>query len=334
MFFLAAVLLCGCGNHGGSASSGPATAPSVREFPMFRIPSMYTDPYDRMVYAAEHYWDAFLSTDSVWPCDSLTINGVPAETVEEHFATYVELLIQLLSMPAGQTDVAASVSVVSDARKGISSLFRHVEAKQKSDSLSNVFDRFASLAEKYLYDPNSPYRNEDLYLPYVQGLAVSLLTDPLMVPAYSHDAEMCAMNSVGSKVPDFVFKDIDGGSHSLYGVKGTFTLLFFSNPGCEACKQIIETIKSDIGLEHLISSGKLAVVNVYIDEDIDAWKSYQDYYPDTWFNGYDPSYSIRQDVKYNVRAIPSLYLLDSEKRVIMKDAPENRVFAYLNAAVR
>ena len=301
---------------------------------MVKIPSMYTDPYDRVVYVTEHYWDTFLSTDSSWPCDSLTINGVSSDSVEEHFATFSELLFQIMSYSAGHTDAAASAARVSDARKAVASLFRHVEAKQKSDSLSNVFDRIAEIADRYMYDPNSPYRSEDFYLPYVQGLSESSLTNPRMVPAYRHDAQMCAMNSIGSKVPDFVFKDIDGRSNTLYGVKGTFTLLFFSNPGCEACQKIIESIKANFVLEQMISSGDLAIVNVYIDEDLEAWKSYQDYYPDTWHNGYDPSYSIRQDMKFNVRAIPSLYLLDSEKCVIMKDAPEDRVFSYLDAAVR
>ena len=32
---------------------------------------------------------------------------------------------------------------------------------------------------------------------------------------------------------------------------------------------------------------------------------------------------------YNVRAIPSLYILDKDKRVIMKDAPETKVLAFL-----
>ncbi len=81
----------------------------------------------------------------------------------------------------------------------------------------------------------------------------------------------------------------------------------------------------------MVASGRLAVVNVYIDEDIEAWKGYQDYYPDEWFNGYDPSFSIRQDIKYNVRAIPSLYLLDADKTVLMKDAPENRIFTALSS---
>ena len=80
----------------------------------------------------------------------------------------------------------------------------------------------------------------------------------------------------------------------------------------------------------MISQGRLAVLNIYIDEDLQAWREYMPIYPEEWYNGFDPDLVIRTDNLYNVRAIPSLYLLDSDKRVIMKDAPENKVFNYLN----
>ncbi|MDO5442996.1 MAG: DUF5106 domain-containing protein [Bacteroidia bacterium] len=307
-------LLTGCASRGGAAKESEAT--QTRAFPMLQIPTMYTTNEDRLAYVAEHYWDSFLSTSSTWFCDSLTINGVPSIEVEDHMAAFVTMLEQ---------------SDIEVARKGMAALFRKVEAKQMSDSLSNVYEQFASLTEKYLYDPNSPYRDEELFLPYVSGLATSSLSNPLLVPSYAHEASVCATNRIGEQVPDFEFKDISGRKHTLYGVKGDYTLLFFSNPGCEACKQIIETIKSDLKLEYMVSEGNLAIVNVYIDEDIDAWKAYQDYYPTTWFNGYDDTFSIRRDLKFNVRAIPSLYVLDSEKRIVMKDAPEDRVFAFLNS---
>jgi hypothetical protein len=53
-------------------------------------------------------------------------------------------------------------------------------------------------------------------------------------------------------------------------------------------------------------------------------------YPDKWYNGFDPDLVIRGESLYNVRAIPSLYLLDEDKTVLMKDAPEKKVFDYLN----
>ena len=51
-------------------------------------------------------------------------------------------------------------------------------------------------------------------------------------------------------------------------------------------------------------------------------------YPKEWYNGFDPDYVIRTDELYNVRAIPSLYVLDSQKNVVMKDAVPDKVFSF------
>ena len=48
-------------------------------------------------------------------------------------------------------------------------------------------------------------------------------------------------------------------------------------------------------------------------------------YPKEWLNGYDAAHILRQDQLYCIRAIPSLYLLDAEKRILLKDAPLDRV---------
>ena len=53
-------------------------------------------------------------------------------------------------------------------------------------------------------------------------------------------------------------------------------------------------------------------------------------YPEKWYNGFDPDLVIRGETLYNVRAIPSLYLLDREKKVLMKDVPEARLFEWLS----
>ena len=53
-------------------------------------------------------------------------------------------------------------------------------------------------------------------------------------------------------------------------------------------------------------------------------------YPENWYNGFDPDLVIRGETLYNVRAIPSLYLLDSGKNVIFKDAVPDKIFNYLS----
>lgn len=208
--------------------------------------------------------------------------------------------------------------------------FDKVEKFQTADTSSNVFGFFEKMVPKYLYDPNSPVRNEDLYLPYVSRLAVSEYSDPDLKPSYSFETQMCSLNMIGSPAADFIFTDLAGKRHTLYGVKAETTLLFFTNPGCPACKEIIESLTSDGKIADLVASGRLAVVNVYIDEELDKWRENASAYPKNWYNGYDQSYIIRSDVTYNVRAIPSLYVLDSEKKVIMKDAPVENVLPYLD----
>ena len=96
---------------------------------------------------------------------------------------------------------------------------------------------------------------------------------------------------------------------------------------------IINVLKGDPYVSEMIADGRLAVVNVYIDEDIAEWRSYMPIYPDEWYNGFDPDLAIRTEVLYDVRAIPSLYVLDEDKTVLMKDAPENNVFAFLQQGI-
>ena len=92
---------------------------------------------------------------------------------------------------------------------------------------------------------------------------------------------------------------------------------------------IIRSLKGEAKIFEMISNGILAVANIYIDEDLAGWKEYMPIYPKEWYNGFDHEMKIRTDNLYNVRAIPSLYILDRNKRVIMKDAPEDKALSYL-----
>ena len=211
------------------------------------------------------------------------------------------------------------------AEKAAGHLFDRIAACEAADTSSNIFERMNEIADKYLYDPNSPLRNEDYYRPFVEARSRSELVSPEMRSTDTVTAHNCSLNKVGTKAADFRFSDNRGRIYTLYGIKASKTLLFFSNPGCNACQSIIESLKAYPEMEPMIASGELAVLNIYIDEDLGEWYNYMPIYPSSWYNGYDPDYAIRTDRLYDVRAIPSLYLLDSEKTVLMKDAPTEKV---------
>lgn len=316
LIILAAVALAaGCGQRSGRSGDAAATpADSLRAFPSVQVPGIYTSSMERQVYAAEHFWDRFFSGADGMKCDSVTVCGVPAAELETFFSTYVVLLQGI---------------DIGEGRKDIRSLFGKIEARQLADTLSNVYNVFGRLMDRYLYDPNSPFRDEDLYQPYLEGLAASPVTDPDLAPSYAFAARMCSLNAIGTLAANFRFTDASGRSRSLYDVKAAYTLLLFSNPGCKSCEDIVKLIKDNAAISKSVSSGRVAVVTIYIDDDLKAWRSHLSSLPKEWYNGYDPGMVIRKTPLYNIRGIPSLYLLDKDKLVIMKDAPENRAISYL-----
>lgn len=283
-----------------------------RPFPQVSIPSAYTDAEERIAYGIEHYWDGFF--EGPGRTDSAHVLGVPKSEVEQALSNYIGVISQ---------------TPLERAREGMSDLFDRIAEKQLRDTSDRVYLAMTEMVARYLYDPNSPMRDEDLYLPFVQKMAESPLTREDMRTACRYEAQMCSMNPRGSVAPDFAITLRNGTKVRMHSVKAERTLLFFSNPGCHNCLEIIETLKSDPKVQWMTGEGRLAIVNVYIDEDLKAWRDYMPVYPKEWLNGYDAAHIIREDVLYCIRAIPSLYLLDADKRILLKDPPVERVIQAL-----
>ena len=283
-----------------------------RPFPQVSIPSAYTDADERIAYGVEHYWDGFF--EGPGRTDSAHVLGVLKGEVEQALSNYIGVLEAL---PLGK------------AQQGISALFDKISVRQQADTSDRVYLAMTEMVARYLYDPNSPMRDEDLYLPFVQKMASSPLTRENMRTACRYEAQMCAMNPRGSIAPDFAITLRNGTQVRMHSVKAERTLLFFSNPGCQNCREIIDALKTDSKVQSMVGEGRLAVINVYIDEDLKAWRDYMPVYPKEWLNGYDAAHIIRKDVLYCIRAIPSLYLLDADKRILLKDPPVERVLQAL-----
>lgn len=309
LFFLlsAAIVMTSLFSCGRKAAAPPRL--SQRAFPRIEVPSMYESESERMNYFVQRYWDRFTDTSEVFFCDSTTVNGVSIDGLEEAMGMYVTLLER------APEDIAAN---------SLSRLCDRLLAFEKKDTSSNVLEEVLRLTEKYLYDPQSPVRDEDKF-----GVVASHFSEG--DPRYSFIARMSSLNRVGTPATDFEFTDTKGRLRTLYSIKADYTLLIFGNPDCTACKNLTAAMSGDPKINNLISSGRLKVVDIYIDHEVDLWKSKVDEYPSVWVNGYDHKFSIRENLIYHVRAIPSMYLLDKSKTILMKDAPENKLLQYLSS---
>ncbi|MBO4757385.1 MAG: DUF5106 domain-containing protein [Bacteroidales bacterium] len=282
-------ILTACGGN-----NAPKAVPAAGTFPEVHVPGVITDPQERISYMAAHFWDG-LSIGKNYDSDQL----------ESVFGTYASILG---SVP------------YSEAESSLGDLFARITVCEAADTSSTVFETISALAGKYFYDPNSPLRDEELYLLFAEGLASSEYVPEEKRGAYAHDAGICRLNRPGTVASDFWFIDTRGRRRHLHEPSSGYTLLIFSNPGCHACGETVSAIVEAPDYRRLRATGMLSVVNVYPDEDLEAWKAHVGEFPKDWTNGFDEGCSIRANRNYSLRAIPSLYLLDKDKRVILKDA--------------
>ena len=185
----------------------------------------------------------------------------------------------------------------------------------------NTTARFLLLADKYLHDPNSPYRNDERYLLFLQYAATHQLADYTTNPRYQKHYTMVQKNRVGHKATDFPYTTQAGEKGRLYQLQSRYILLFFHDPDCDECQYVKKQLENQHA--HFAQKGVL-VVAVYIDDEVEVWR--KAHYPSAWLSVYAPEID-KQDL-YDIKALPTLYLLDTQKRVILKDAQIDKVVSY------
>ena len=286
--------------HGQQTAKTEKEDTTPRTFEMVSVPSMITDPGERAKYLVEHYWDKFDFTDTAYV-------HMP-EITEQAVSNYIDLMKYV-------TPEVASSSI-----KGM---------MHKAEADSTVFTHIAGLYEKYLYDPNSPMRDESLYIYVLESILSAPVFDEVNKIRPAHLLELALKNRVGEPATDFTYTLADGKTGTLYGIKAPYVLLFFYNPDCHACKEITGQISGWPLLDKMQADNTLKILAVYPDEDLEAWKKHIPDVPASWINAYDQSISLKNDEIYDLKAIPTLYLLNKDKKVILKDITFNQLAEFL-----
>lgn len=300
-------LLCvgffGCAGVGAKAkvkSEAPKIECPKLSFTPPAVPALITDPVEQLDYVVQHYWDNYNFKDSL-----LLANK---DITDQAFSNF---LYMLMESPHGV------------AQKGVNTLLGRAFAAE-----GGAFERFTDLFELYFYDPNSPCRNEELYIEVLNYIVGNEKIEPINKIRPESQLRMALKNRVGAKATDFEYTLKSGAVGHLYDLNSDYTLLFFNNPDCHDCARVKKFISSSVVFNELCAGGELEILSIYPDADLELWKSAK--YPSMMINGYDADLTITSDELYDLKAIPTLYLLDAEKRVILKDAPVEGIEMWLD----
>ena len=270
-----------------------------KEFIRPEVPVMLTDPGQQLDFLVRHYWDHFDFADT-------TYVSFP-EITEQAWVDYIDML-RHIPLDKAQKEMGAM-------------MLKSVQNSKK------LFLYFTEMADKYLYDPNSPMRNEELYMPVLEAMIQTPALSDTEKMLSKHRLEWAYKNRVGTKATDFQYADIQGKTGTLYQVKAEYLIVFFNNPGCSSCMEHIESISRSPVINQFLLENRLRILSVYSGQELEEWKAHYADYPVGWINGYDKPLTI--ETKYDLKAIPTLYLLDKNKRVLLKDAPIIQIENYL-----
>jgi len=298
---LVAALLCLCSLS--QACSGQRGDSTGRRFKLPPIPAFIVGSEARISYMGLHFWD---------DCDFKDPSFVRSREGQAALCDYMDLLSRLL------------------ASEGVSDIGNMME-KARADS-ATCMEVFAG-AEKILYDPNSPLRNETLYMEVLRKMLAWNRLDDTTKSRLRFQYRLAQKNRPGNRAINFCYTLGNGRQGELYGLRSEYVLLYINNPGCEDCKRVGRLLEESSAIKTLTARKRLTVLSVYPDEDLAEWKKAQGTMPRSWTVAYDKGAVMKRKDLYDLRAIPTLYLLDKDKRVLLKDARIEDIINYIQKEI-
>ena len=243
-----------------------------------------------LTYIIEHYWE---NVNFKMPRER-----ADSDRFEQTFVDYLPLL-----------------SLAGDTlrKEGVKNLL------QKARQDTAMYKWIVNLAYHYLYDPNSPMLNETLYRPFLEVMVENPFPDETSSLRAAFQLEEVRKNNPGDMAPDFIFETREGLTKRLYDINGSeHIMLIFYDPECDHCEEVMGRISNNPEINEDINTGFLTILAVSSGNDRRKWQQKSPYLPSNWIVGYENG-DLEDDGRYVLRASPTIFLLDADKKILIKD---------------
>ena len=260
----------------------------------------YRDRVKLFSYFSKHLFDSFTWTDERLLNTPILFNK---------FKLFAQQLLQL--------EATISIPIVISV----------LEASKKN---RNLYYSLFDYLEHEFGSTKSPYRNELLYIAMLKDVLDFTDLEEVRRLRYEYELNLISKNQPGDQAIDFNILLADGDSTNLYAIEADILIIYFQNPDCPTCGEFREKMKNMEVLYYAISSGKIKVLTIYFEKNEDLWRNYlkAGAYK-SWMHGWNYDLEISEKHLYDVRIIPTIMVLDKDKKVIEKDLFPNELEEWL-----
>lgn len=217
------------------------------------------------------------------------------------FHSKIDRYFEKLIIPAPDTVIKESAFVLEKARAN-NEVFKYtlqlIFNKYNNSNIMGMDKAFVFLAENY----------------YLNGLAP--WADSAWLVKVENRVKEIKPNLVGNTAPEIKVVSDKNMYVSLHQLKAEYVVLFFYEPDCGHCRK---TTPKMLELSQKYWEKGVEVIGFYTQGDQPEWEKFiKEQKLEHWINVWDPYNQSHFRDKYDIRATPSIYLVNKDKKIIGK----------------
>ena len=157
---------------------------------------------------------------------------------------------------------------------------------------------------------------------YLNGLAT--WTDQVTIDKLEERAASIRPNFIGDPAHPFILQDTLGTDYALYDIRAKYTVLYFYDPDCGHCKKATPMLYEAYAD---LRAKDVEVLAICTTTDKERWQEFIVENDLNWPNLADLNGVTHIKFYYDVRSTPTVYILDKDKKILLKkiaseDVPE------------
>ncbi len=220
------------------------------------------------------------------------------------------------------TDVAALETAFRDYLNILKFSHRNIALSSVRDFIFkaranvNNLRKVGEIAEAALYGPYAEFWSDELYIEVARAMSESTNLKADERNYYKRQIDVISNCINGQEMPaiDLV---VDEHKTKLSDIEAPVYLMFFTDASTNSTIDRTR-LSVDVNVNTIVEAGQLKVVQVYVGKPDAGWASNQ---PANWINASSEQAASMLDL----RAIPSCYILDKERKILNKNVSVEEV---------
>ncbi len=271
------------------------------DIPEFDIPNSVSNrdsvlQLKQYIYYANHYLDNIDLSDKRF---------IRLPYFVEKLDTYFDKV--LIQHPDSITKAAiATIEKTKRSKEMYQFVTQYLFNKINDNKIMGMENAMVALADKY----------------YLSGEAF-WASDDFLEKLKKH-VEQIRPTLIGKTAHNLFMESITGEYFKLHEINAPITILIFYEPSCGHCKKEIPLIYNDVFLKYRDQGLKAFVV--YSMNDKKEWEEFiNEHELYDWINVYDPYHETNFRYHFDIRATPTIFILDKDKNIIAKRLDVNQI---------